>query len=104
VLDHQAGVPDNGVTQLGAVVAMTVLIFLIGALLGLTFGVIGCIRYVRQELTARIGPTMDLMQLQLDNVQSAVNLALATWHAELHGHGRIQEATLSRSSDKSSLD
>jgi hypothetical protein len=99
-----AYLPDNGVTQLRAVVAMTVLIFLIGALLGLTFGVIGCIRYVRQELTARIGPTMDLMQLRLDNVQSAVNLALATWHAELHSHTRSQEATFSRTGDKSSSD
>ncbi|HEX4722432.1 MAG TPA: hypothetical protein VH333_07950 [Pseudonocardiaceae bacterium] len=65
---------------------MVVLIFLLGALLGLVVGVICCVRYVRQELTARIGPTMDLMQLQLDNVQSAVNLALATWHAQLHDH------------------
>lgn len=65
---------------------MSVLIFCIGALLGLVLGAVMCVRYFRQELTARIFPTMRLMQLQLDNVQSAVNLALATWHAELHGH------------------
>jgi hypothetical protein len=64
---------------------MIVLIFTLGTLLGIVVGVLGCVRYVRQELTARIAPTMQLMQLQLDNVQSAVNLALATWHAELHG-------------------
>jgi hypothetical protein len=29
---------------------------------------------------------MDLMVLKLDNVQSAVNIALANWHAELHNH------------------
>lgn len=65
---------------------MSVLIFLIGALLGLVIGAALCVRYVRQELTARIVPTMDLLELKVDNVQSAVNLALASWHAELHGH------------------
>lgn len=73
---------------------MTVLIFFIGALLGMILGVAGCIRYVRQELTARIGPTMHLIQLQLDNVQSAVHLALATWHAEIHGHTAGQETAV----------
>ncbi|HEY2764572.1 MAG TPA: hypothetical protein VGJ13_11250 [Pseudonocardiaceae bacterium] len=65
---------------------MSVLIFLIGALLGLLLGAALCVRYLRQELTARIGPSMDLMVLKLDNVQSAVNIALANWHAELHNH------------------
>jgi hypothetical protein len=68
------------------VIVMTVLIFLIGALSGLVLGAALCVRYLRQELTARIGPTMDLLVLKLDNVQSAVNLALANWHAELHNH------------------
>jgi hypothetical protein len=68
------------------VVAVVVLVFFLGALLGLVVGVLGCVRYVRQELTARIGPTMNLMQLQLDNVQSALNLALSSWHAQLHDH------------------
>ena len=65
---------------------MSVLIFLIGALLGLVLGAALCVRYLRQELTARIGPTMDLVLLKLDNVHSAVNVALANWHAELHNH------------------
>jgi hypothetical protein len=65
---------------------MSVLIFLIGILLGLVMGAALCVRYFRQELTARIGPTMDLMLLKLDNVHSAVNIALANWHAELHNH------------------
>ena len=65
---------------------MSVLIFLIGALLGLVLGSALCVRYLRQELTARIGPTMDLVLLKLDNVHSAVNVALANWHAELHNH------------------
>jgi len=65
---------------------MSVLIFLIGALLGLVLGAALCMRYVRQEVTARIGPTMDLVLLKLDNMHSAVNIALANWHAELHRH------------------
>lgn len=65
---------------------MSVLIFLIGALSGLVLGAALCVRYLRQELTARIGPTMDLLLLKLDNVDSAVNVALANWHAELHNH------------------
>ncbi len=65
---------------------MSVLIFLIGALLGLVLGAAVCVRYLRQELTARIGPTMDLLQLQLHNLQGSVDIALANWHAELHGH------------------
>lgn len=68
---------------------MSVLIFLIGALLGLVLGAALCVRYLRQELTARIGPTMDLVLLKLDNVHSAVNVALANWHAELHNHQQL---------------
>jgi len=70
----------------GKVIVMSVLIFLIGTLLGLVMGAALCIRYLRQELTARIGPTMDLVLLKLDNMHSAVNIALANWHAELHNH------------------
>jgi hypothetical protein len=29
---------------------------------------------------------MDLLELKLDNVHSAVNIALANWHAELHNN------------------
>lgn len=65
---------------------MSVLIFVIGALLGVVVGAAICVRYIRQELTARIGPTMELLRLQVENLQSAVNIALANWHAELHGH------------------
>ncbi|MGI9063085.1 MAG: hypothetical protein ACR2FQ_04630 [Pseudonocardiaceae bacterium] len=62
------------------------LIFLMGALLGLVLGAAVCVRYVRQEMTARIGPTMDLLQLQLQNLQGSVDIALVNRHAELGGH------------------
>jgi hypothetical protein len=70
------------------VIVMSVMTFLVGALLGLVIGAALCVRYLRQELTARIGPRMDLMILKLDNTQSAVNIALANWHAELHNHSQ----------------
>lgn len=68
------------------VAGMDVMLFMIGVLLGLVGGSALCIRYLRQEMTARIGPSIELLRLQLDNVQSGVNLALANWHAELHDH------------------
>lgn len=65
---------------------MSVLIFLIGTLIGVVVGSAICVRYLRQEVAARIGPKMDLLQMQMETLQSAVNLALANWHAELHQH------------------
>ena len=61
-----------------------VLIFLSSALLGLVLGTTLCVRYLRQEMTARIGPRMDLVLLKLDNMQCAFNLASANWYHELH--------------------
>ncbi|MCA1603035.1 MAG: hypothetical protein LC776_15840 [Acidobacteria bacterium] len=80
---------------------MFVLVFLIGALLGLVLGAAICIRYLRQELTARIGPTMDLLQLQLQNLQTGVNIALANWHAELHRHNHRNADKTNREADDS---
>ena len=60
------------------------LIIFSSVLLGVTLGGAVCIRYLRQEMTARIGPTMDLVLLKLDNTQSAVNLTLTNWQAELY--------------------
>jgi len=60
-----------------------VLIFLVGALLGVLVGGIFCVRYLRQEIAANVGPRLRRMQAQLDNVETAVNLALVTRYAEL---------------------
>ena len=60
-----------------------VLIFLVGALLGVLVGGILCVRYLRQEIAANIGPRMRRLQAQLDNLETAVNLALVTRYAEL---------------------
>lgn len=63
---------------------LTALTFLIGALLGLVGGAITCVRYIRQELTAQIGPNLDLLQLRVANLQSTVDLLLSTRHIDLY--------------------
>lgn len=62
---------------------MVLLIFLVGALLGVLIGGALCVRYLRQEVAGNIGPKLQRMQLQLDTLESAMNLALVTRHAEL---------------------
>jgi hypothetical protein len=62
---------------------MIVLIFLLGLLLGILGGGALCVRYLRQEVAANIGPRIGQVQMQLDNLDAEVNLALATRLAEL---------------------
>jgi len=59
------------------------LIFLVGALLGVLAGGMLCVRYLRREIAADIGPALRRMRTQLDNLESAMNLELATRYAEL---------------------
>jgi len=42
-----------------------------------------CVRYLRQEIAADIGPRLRRLQLQLDSLESAVNLVLVTRYAEI---------------------
>jgi hypothetical protein len=76
---------------------MYLLIFLVGALAGVLAGGALCVHFVRSAIAADIGPTLrrmhaDIdpqlrrMQNQLDLIDSAVNLALATRYAELSSH------------------
>jgi hypothetical protein len=62
---------------------ITLLIFALGTLIGVLIGGALCVRYLRHEIAADIGPRLRRLQLQLDNVESAVNLALVTRYAEL---------------------
>jgi hypothetical protein len=62
---------------------MTLLIFLVGALTGILAGGAMCVRYLRSAIADDIGPQLRRMQNQLDNIESAVNLALASRYAEL---------------------
>ena len=59
------------------------LIFLVGALLGVLIGGALCVQYLRREIAADIGPKLKHVQLQLDNIETELNLAIATRHAEL---------------------
>ena len=59
------------------------LIFLVGALLGVLVGGMFCVRYLRHEIAADIGPALRRMRSQLDNLETAMNLELATRYAEL---------------------
>jgi hypothetical protein len=56
------------------------MLFLVGVLLGTLVGGALCVRYLRQEVSANIGPKIQHIQLQLDNIQSELNLALTTRH------------------------
>lgn len=65
---------------------MLVLIFFVGALLGVLMGGALCVRYLRHEVAADITPRLQDVQLQLDNLETAINLALVTRYAEISGH------------------
>lgn len=60
-----------------------ILIFLIGLQLGVLIGAGFCIRYLRRELSADIGPKLKRMQAQLDSLEAALNLAVLSRYAEL---------------------
>jgi hypothetical protein len=61
----------------------TLLIFVVGTLIGVLIGGALCVRYLRHDIAADICPRLRRLQLQMDNVESAVNLALVTRYAEL---------------------
>lgn len=64
---------------------MTALIFTVGALFGLLSGALLCIRYIRQEVAADIGPRLRRIQLQLETLEAEVGLAIGTRYNELSG-------------------
>jgi hypothetical protein len=62
------------------------LIFLVGLiflLLGVLVGGAVCVSYLRREIADDIGPKLKRMQLQLDNIETELNLAITMRHAEL---------------------
>jgi hypothetical protein len=63
--------------------AMTVMIFLLGLLIGILGGGALCVRYLRKEIAADIGPSLGRVQMQLENLDAEVDLVLATRLAEL---------------------
>jgi len=69
---------------------MMIMVFLIGLLIGVLGGGALCVRYLRQEIAADFGPTLRRMQVQLQNVDTEINLALTTRLADL---SRAQQRT-----------
>jgi hypothetical protein len=63
--------------------AVVKMILLMAALIGMLAGGAVCVRYLRQEIAGDIGPRLRRLQLQLDNLEAEINLALATRLAEL---------------------
>jgi hypothetical protein len=59
------------------------LIFILGALLGVLLGGTLCVGYLRQEIAANIGPRLKRVQFQLDIIEAALNLAVTTRYTEL---------------------
>jgi hypothetical protein len=62
---------------------MIVMIFIVGASLGTLAGGGLCVRYLRHEIAADVGPQLRRLQMHLDNLEAAVNLALMTRYADL---------------------
>lgn len=59
------------------------LIFFLGALLGVLLGGTLCVAYLRQEIAAGISPKLRRVELQLDTIETQLNLAIMTRYAEL---------------------
>jgi hypothetical protein len=57
------------------------LIFLVGALLGVIMGGTLCVRYLRREIADDIGPKLKRVQIQLDNVESALRRNMILFYA-----------------------
>jgi hypothetical protein len=75
------------------------LLFLVGVLLGVVAGGALCVSYLRREIADDIGPKLKRMQVQLDNIEAELNLAIATRHAELSVHSPSGPHTTCRHQD-----
>ena len=64
-------------------VLMFMLIFIVGLLLGTLIGGGLCVRYLRREIAADVGPQLRQINLKIETLESVVNLALVTHYTEL---------------------
>jgi len=69
---------------------MIVMVFVVGVLLGALAGAVLCIRYLRQEVAADIGPRLRRIQLQLESLEAEVCLARTSRLTELVGHAVVR--------------
>jgi hypothetical protein len=59
------------------------LVFLVGALLGVVVSGALCVGYLRHEIAAEVGPALKRVQLQLDNLETQLNVAIMARYTEL---------------------
>jgi hypothetical protein len=50
---------------------------------GVLMGGALCVRYLRREIVGDVAPKLKRMQLQLDNIETDLNLAITMRHADL---------------------
>lgn len=62
---------------------MLVLIFVLGVLLGALTGGVVCLRLFRQQVTGEFDPRLRQMQLQLNSVETAINVALMAHYDDI---------------------
>lgn len=62
---------------------MVALIFLLGSLVGLLFGALLSIRFIRQEVAGDLLPRLQRIQAQLDALDTQVTLAVGARYAEI---------------------
>jgi ABC-type lipoprotein release transport system permease subunit len=62
---------------------MVLLIFLLGLMIGVLIGGGLCVRYLRREIAANVGPQLRQLNLKVETLESVLSLALATRHSEL---------------------
>jgi hypothetical protein len=62
---------------------IVVLMFVIGLLLGTLIGGAFCVRYLRREIAANVGPQLRQLNYKIEALESVLNLALVTRHSEL---------------------
>ena len=55
----------------------------LGILIGLLGGTAVCVRFLRQEIAANIGPRLRRIEYQLDSMQAELSLATTTHLADL---------------------
>jgi hypothetical protein len=58
----------------------------LGGLLGILLGGAACAKYLRQEIAAGVSPKLRRLELQLETIESQLNLVIMTQHAELSAH------------------
>jgi hypothetical protein len=56
---------------------------LLGTLIGLLAGAAVCIKYLRQEIAANVGPRLQRIERQLETLQAEINLLTTTGLTEL---------------------